>query len=173
MLELRSLIGKLQSPSFQAVATIAQCAGHGMVVDRHQSIRFPTGTMQIWEFVPRLAPLDRAPYIVAVFIQQGKLDSWIPSEIPEFKGTVEHYTQLSKETWAKAKASQVQDQKTAESASPPESAAVPACPTRSTVAAPPKAVVLPGRTGIRMISDPHGKPLTIGGRPVTFAASGR
>ena len=171
MLELRSLIGKLQSPSFQAVATIAQCAGHGMVVDRHQSIRFPTGTMQIWEFVPRLAPLDRAPYIVAVFIQQGKLDSWIPSEIPEFEGTVAHYTQLSKETWAKAKALQAQDQNPPKPVESPESA--PATGSMRTVAAPPKTVTLPGMAGIRMISDPHGKPLTIGGRPVTFAASGR
>ena len=173
MLQLRGLIDKLESPSFQMVAAIALCAGSGMAVERHRSIRFPTSTMQIWEFVPKVAPFDRKPFVVAVLICKGKLESWVPSEMQDFKASFDHYTQLSKETWAKAKASQVQDQKAAESASPPESAAVPACSTRSTVAAPPKTVTLPGMAGIRMISDPHGKPLTIGGRPVTFAASGR
>ena len=56
-MELRSLIGKLQSPSFRTVVAIAQHAGPGMLVERRTSIRFPVGTVQVWEFIPRLPPL--------------------------------------------------------------------------------------------------------------------
>ena len=172
MLQLRGLIDKLESPSFQMVAAIALCAGSGMAVERHRSIRFPTSTMQIWEFVPKVAPFDRKPFVVAVLICKGKLESWVPSEMQDFKASFDHYTKLSKETWAKAKALQAQDQNPPKPVESPESA--PATGSMRTVAAPPKTVTLPGMAGIRMISDPHhGKPLTIGGRPVTVAASGR
>ena len=52
-MELRSLIGKLQSPSFQTVVAIAQHAGPGMAVERLKSIRFPVGTVQVWETDPQ------------------------------------------------------------------------------------------------------------------------
>ena len=78
MMKLRSLIGKLQSPSFQTVVAIAQHAGPGMAVERLKSIRFPVGTVQVWELIPKLPPLDREPCVMTVLIRQHRLASWAP-----------------------------------------------------------------------------------------------
>ncbi|MEZ5581123.1 MAG: hypothetical protein R3F40_17985 [Candidatus Competibacteraceae bacterium] len=60
-MELRSLIGKLQSPSFRTVVAIAQHAGPGMTVERLKSIRFPVGTVQVWELKSPLWRRDCSP----------------------------------------------------------------------------------------------------------------
>ncbi len=153
-MQLRTLIGKLQSPSFQTVAAIAGHAGPGMAVDRFQSIRFPAGTVQVWEFTPALPPLDRPPVVVAVLVVKGRLESWSPAAVDRYDGAVDHYRQLAETTWAKAKA---------EGASaPPAVALVPA-----------NAIVLPALPpGVRMtLPTTDGQPPRLGGQPVRWAAT--
>ncbi len=153
MMTLRSLIGKLQSPSFQTVAAIAQHAGPGMVVERLKAIRFPVGTVQVWEFVPKLPPLDRGPCVITVLIRKRKLESWAPSAVDDFDGSITHFSKLAEATWEQARALAA-DRKT-----PPVSPA----PTRI--------VTIPGLpAGVRITTT--GRPLTLGGQPVTVAAAG-
>lgn len=147
-MELRSLIGKLQSPAFQAVAGIARHAGGGMTVARFQSIRFPTGTCQVWEFAPALPPLDRPPVVVAVFLRKRKIELWTPVDRP-YDEAVAHYTDLALEC---------QKQARARSGSPPAPAE----------RAPATAIVLPGMpAGVRVTLPP-----TPGGKPMRWAMAG-
>ena len=150
-MELRSLLGKLQSPSLQAVVAMAQYAGPGMVVARLQSIRFPVGTVHIWELIPQLPPLDREPCVMTVLTGQHRLESWAPSVVQDFEGSIAHFSRLAEATWAKARALAM-DQET-----PP---ALPASP------APTRTVVIPGLpAGVRITTT--GRPLILGGQPVT------
>lgn len=145
-MELRSLLGKLQSPSLQAVVAIAQYAGPGMVVARLKSIRFPVGTVHIWELIPQLPPLDREPCVMTVLTGQHRLESWAPSVVQDFEGAITHFTRLAEATWAKARALAM-DQETPSPA-----------PTRT--------VVIPGLpAGVRITTT--GRPLILGGQPVT------
>ena len=155
---LRSLIGKLQSPSFQTVAAIARHAGPGMVVERLKSIRFPVGTVQVWEFVPKLPPLDRGPCVITVLIRKRKLESWAPSAVDDFDGSITHFGKLAEATWEKARALAA-DRKT-----PLASPASPASP------APTRTVTIPGLpAGVRITTT--GRPLTLGGQPVAVTAA--
>ena len=159
-MELRSLIGKLQSPSFRTVVAIAPHAGPGLVVERRTSIRFPVGTVQVWEFIPRLPPLDRKPCVVTVLTRQHQIVSWAPSplEAEDYGPAVVHFTRLAAETWEKARALAANRQ------TPPASPA-PASP------APAQTWVIPGLpAGVRITTT--GRPLTVGGRPVTVTATG-
>ena len=69
------------SPSFQAVLDIAQHAGRGMTVARFETIRFPTGTVQVWELTPH-APASAhdaaAALVVAVFLKGRGINGWKP-----------------------------------------------------------------------------------------------
>ena len=145
---LRSLIGKLQSPAFRTVAEIARHAGSGMTVARYQSIRFPTGACQVWEFTPVLPPLDRPPVVVAVFVRRGRLETWTPVADRDYEAALRHYAELARDC-------------------PPGATAPPA-------AAPaPISLVVPGLPpGVRIAAPANGKPLAIGGKPVAFAAAG-
>ena len=159
-MELRSLIGKLQSPSFQTVVAIAQHAGPGMAVERLKSIRFPVGTVQVWELIPKLPPLDRKPCVITVLIRQHRLESWAPSVIQDFEGSITHFTRLAAETWEKARALAT-DRETSPTSPTPVLAASPA-PTRT--------VAIPGLpAGVRITTT--GRPLTLGGQPVTVATA--
>lgn len=159
-MELRSLIGKLQSPSFRTVVAIAQHAGSGMTVERLKSIRFPVGTVQVWEFIPRLPPLDRKPCVVTVLTRKHLIVSWAPSVIQDFEGSITHFTRLAAETWEKARALAT-DRETSPTSPTPVSAASPA-PTRI--------VAIPGLpAGVRITTT--GRPLTLGGQPVTVATA--
>ena len=159
-MELRSLIGKLQSPSFQTVVAIANHAGPGMAVERLKSIRFPVGTVQVWEFVPKLPPLDRDPVVVAVLTRKHKIVSWAPSplEAEDYDPAVAHFTRLAAATWEKAHAL------AADRRTPPASPA-PASP------APTRTLVLPGPPPGLRITTATGCPLTLGGQPVTVTAA--
>ena len=140
---LRSLIGKLQSPAFRTVAEIARHAGSGMTVARYQSIRFPTGTCQVWEFTPVLPPLDRPPVVVAVLVRRGRLETWTPVADRDYEAALRHYAELARDC--------------------PPGAAAP----------PPISLVVPGLPpGVRIAAPANGKPLAIGGKPVAFAAAG-
>lgn len=96
-MQLRSLIGKLQSPSFKAMAEMAQHAGDEMIVTRTESVRFPTGTVQVWEFTPYRKTDDRPPVVVAVSIKQKKLERWKPLD-QDFEAAIAHYTRLADQT---------------------------------------------------------------------------
>ena len=117
-----------------------------MTVARFQSLRFPTGTCQVWEFTPARPPLDRPPVVVAVFLRRGQLEAWTPVAEPGFDAAVRRYTELARQCLPPG-------------ARPPAAAAT----TPLVLAAPP---------GVRIVAPAHGKPLTIGGQPVTFAATG-
>ena len=146
-MQLKQWIGKLQSPSFQAVAAIAQYAGGGMTVARFHSIRFPTGTVQVWEFTPALPPLDRPPVVVAVFLRRGRPETWTPVADRDYDAALRHYGAFADECRQRARGQAV-------------------APKPSTT------LVVPGLPpGVR-ITLPGGQPLTIGGRPVAFAAAG-
>lgn len=153
-MQLRSLIGKLQSPAFQAVAGIAQHAGGGMTVARHQSIRFPTGTCQVWEFTPALPPLDRPPVVVAVFLRKRKLELWTPVD-RSYDEAVAHYTAKAQECERRALEASVQP------------AGPPAQPS------PLKVITLPPPPqGLRVtLLAAGGQPLALGGKPVVFAGA--
>lgn len=153
-MNLRSLIGKLQSPSFQTVVAIADYAGSGMVVERHQSIRVPAGTVQVWEFIPQFPPLDREPKVVAVLICKHRLQTWTPLDL-QFAEAVAYYEQQAEATWAKARA---------------ESADAGSVNGGPTPPAPTPTLVLPSLpAGLRITST--GRPLTLGGKPVVVAVA--
>ncbi len=157
-MELRSLIEKLQSPSLQTVVAIAQYAGPGMVVARLKSIRFPVGTVHVWELIPLLPPLDREPCVIAVLICQHRLESWAPSVVEDFEGSITHFTRLAEATWAKARALAM-DQEI------PSAPPAPPAPPAST-----RIVVIPGLpAGVRITTT--GRPLTLGGQPVTVTTA--
>ena len=144
---LRSLIGKLQSPAFRTVAEIARHAGSGMTVARFQSLRFPTGACQVWEFKPALPPLDRPPVVVAVFLRRGRPETWTPVADRDYEGALRHYAGLA-------------------------AATRPAPVTAPPAAASATPLVLPLPRGVRIAAPANGKPLTIGGQPVAVAAAG-
>ena len=151
-MHFESLIGQLQSPAFRTVAEIARHAGNGMTVARFQSLRFPTGACQVWEFTPALPPLDRPPVVVAVFLRQGRPETWTPVADRDYEGALRHYAGLA-------------------SANPTSVAAPAAVPARATPA--PIPLVVPGLPpGVRIVAPASGKPLTIGGKPVAVAAAG-
>ena len=149
---LGHFIDKLQSPAVRTVAEIARYAGSGMTVARFQSLRFPTGVCQVWEFTPALPPLDRPPVVVAVFLRRGRPETWTPVADPDYEGALRHYAGLAR-------------------ADPAPVAAPAAAPARATPV--PTPLVVPGLPpGVRIVAPAHGKPLTLGGQPVTFAATG-
>ncbi len=137
------------SPAFRTVTEIAQYAGSGMTVARFQSLRFPTGACQVWEFTPALPPLDRPPVVVAVFLRRGRPETWTPVADRDYEAALRHYTGL------------------AAAPCPVPAAAPPVAPPA------PIPLVVPGLpAGVRITPPANGKPLTIGGQPVVFAAAG-
>ena len=149
---LERFIGPHGSPAFRIVTEIARHAGSGMTVARFQSIRFPTGTCQVWEFQPALPPLDRPPVVVAVFLRRGRPETWTPVADPDYEGALRHYAGLA-------------------SADPAPVAAPAAAP--AVVPPAPMPLVVPGLPpGVRIVAPMHGKPLTIGGQPVAVTAPG-
>ena len=138
------------SPAFRTVTEIARHAGSGMTVARFQSLRFPTGACQVWEFTPALPPLDRPPVVVAVFLRQGRPETWTPVADRDYEAALRHYAGL-----AAARPAPV-------AATPP-----PVAPPA------PIPLVVPGLPpGVRIAAPAGGKPLVIGGRPVAVAAAG-
>ncbi|MCB1713685.1 MAG: hypothetical protein KDK04_00335 [Candidatus Competibacteraceae bacterium] len=89
-MKLRHLIGRLQSPSCHAVVEIIEVAGQGRSLVRHQSIRFPTGTTQVWEFQAARPPLQGEPVVIAVFFQGKQIKSWQRLE-KTFEQALQHY----------------------------------------------------------------------------------
>ncbi|TVR58918.1 MAG: hypothetical protein EA420_16495 [Candidatus Competibacteraceae bacterium] len=85
------------SPAFQAVMEIARHAGGEMTVARHQSFRFPAGTVQVWEFRPHrpLAAAARPPVTVAVLIRPRGIADWTPLTW-DFDGAIQHYAALAR-----------------------------------------------------------------------------
>ena len=140
------------SPAFRTVTEIARHAGSGMTVARFQSIRFPTGACQVWEFKPALPPLDRPPVVVAVFLRRGRPETWTPVADRDYEGALRHYAGLA-------------------SADPAPVAAPAAAP--AVVPPAPMPLVVPGLPpGVRIVAPMHGKPFTIGGQPVAVTAPG-
>ena len=135
------------TPSFKVVTEIARHAGNGMTVARFQSLRFPTGACQVWEFTPALPPLDRPPVVVAVFLRQGRPETWTPVADRDYEGALRHYAGLA-------------------------AATRPAPVTAPPAAASATPLVLPLPRGVRIAAPASGKPLTIGGKPVAVAAAG-
>ena len=136
------------TPSFKVVTEIARHAGNGMTVARFLSLRFPTGACQVWEFTPALPPLDRPPVVVAVFLRQGRPETWTPVADRDYEGALRHYAGL---------------------------AATRPAPVTAPAMAPPAPIplVVPGLPqGVRIVAPAGGKPLTIGGKPVAVAAAG-
>ena len=137
------------TPSFKVVTEIARHAGPGMTVARFQSLRFPTGACQVWEFQPALPPLDRPPVVVAVFLRQGRPETWTPVADRDYEAALRHYAGLA--------------------------AATRPAPVTAPAMAPPAPIplVVPGLPpGIRIAAPARGQPLTIGGQPVAVAAAG-
>jgi len=147
-MSLERFIGPRLSPAFRIVMEIARHAGSGMTVTRFQSLQFPTGACQVWEFKPALPPLDRPPVVVAVFFRRGRPETWTPVAEPGFDAAVRHYTELA--------------------------VAHPAPVTPPPVAPPaPIPLVVPARPpGIRITAPVNGQPLTLGGPPVAVTAPG-
>ena len=136
------------SPAFRTVTEIARHAGSGMTVARFQSLRFPTGACQVWEFTPALPPLDRPPVVVAVFLRQGRPETWTPVADRDYEAALRHYAGLASADLAPVAAP----------------AMVPPAPMP---------LVVPGLPpGVRIVAPASGKPLTIGGQPVAVAAAG-
>ena len=135
------------TPSFKVVTEIARHAGNGMTVARFQSLRFPTGACQVWEFTPALPPLDRPPVVVAVFLRQGRPETWTPVADRDYEGALRYYAGLA-------------------------AAIRPAPVTAPPAAASATPLVLPLPPGVRIAAPAGGKPLTIGGQPVAVAAAG-
>ena len=136
------------SPAFRTVTEIAQYAGSGMTVARFQSLRFPTGACQVWEFKPALPPLDRPPVVVAVFVRQGQPETWTPVADRDYEAALRHYAGLASADLAPVAAP----------------AMVPPAPMP---------LVVPGLPpGVRIAAPAGGKPLTIGGQPVAVVAAG-
>ena len=91
---MQHLLHHIPSPSFRAVADIAQHAGRGMTVTHFETVRFPTGTVQIWELTPH-APAsahnaDDAALVVAVFLKGRGINGWKPMPAG-FEAAVAHY----------------------------------------------------------------------------------
>ena len=143
---LERFIGPHGSPAFRIVTEIARHAGSGMTVARFQSIRFPTGTCQVWEFQPALPPLDRPPVVVAVFLRRGRPETWTPVAEPGFDAAVRHYTERA--------------------ATRSRPAGAPPAASETT----PRVLPLP--PGARIVAPASGKPLTLGGQPVAVTAAG-
>lgn len=143
---LERLIGPRLSPAFRIVMEIAQHAGSGMTVTRFQSLRFPSGTCQVWEFKPAWPPLDRPPVVVAVFFRRGRPEAWTPVAESGFDTAVRHYTELA--------------------------AVHPAPVTPPAPPAPIRHGMPEGSPGIRLTALVHGEKLTLGGSPVAFTAPG-
>ena len=94
---MQHLLHHIPSPSFRAVADIAQHAGRGMTVARFETVPFPTGKMQVWELTPH-APTsaDHAALVVAVFLKGRGIDRW--KAMPAgFEAAVAHYQRLAAE----------------------------------------------------------------------------
>jgi hypothetical protein len=142
-----SIMQRPLTPSFKVVTEIARHAGNGMTVARFQSLRFPTGACQVWEFTPALPPLDRPPVVVAVFLRQGRPETWTPVADRDYEGALRHYAGLA-------------------------AATRPAPVTAPPAAASATPLVLPLPRGVRIAAPAGGKPLTIGGKPVAVAAAG-
>ena len=84
------------SPSFRAVAEIAQHVGRGMIVARFEGVRFPTGTVQVWELTPH-APAsahDDTALVVAVFLKGRGIDRWTPLD-QGFEVAIAHFQGLA------------------------------------------------------------------------------
>ena len=145
---LERFIGPHGSPAFRIVTEIARHAGSGMTVARFQSIRFPTGTCQVWEFQPALPPLDRPPVVGAVFLRRGRPGTRTPGAGPGYE------------------------------AAPPVRPSTERAAPRPRPAAPPPAAsvttprVFPLPPGARIVAPASGKPLTLGGQPVAVTAAG-
>jgi len=80
------------SPSFRAVLEIAEYAGHGVTVARFEGVRFPTGTVQVWELTPH-APTptdDDAALVIAVFLKGHGIQNWKPMPAG-FEAAAAHY----------------------------------------------------------------------------------
>jgi len=135
------------SPAFRTVTEIAQYAGSGMTVARFQSLRFPTGACQVWEFKPALPPLDRPPVVVAVFVRQGQPETWTPVADRDYEAALRHYAGLA-------------------AATRPAPAAAPPAASVTT----PRVLPLP--PGVRIVAPAHGQPLTLGGPSVAVTATG-
>ena len=90
---MQHLLHHIPSPSFRAVADIAQHAGRGMTVTHFETVRFPTGTVQIWELTPH-APASAhdaaAALVVAVFLKGRGINGWKPMPAG-FEAAVAHY----------------------------------------------------------------------------------
>jgi hypothetical protein len=142
-----SIMQRPLTPSFKVVTEIARHAGNGMTVARFQSLRFPTGACQVWEFTPALPPLDRPPVVVAVFLRQGRPETWTPVADRDYEGALRHYAGLA-------------------------AATRPAPVTAPPAAASATPLVLPLPRGVRIAAPAGGKPLAIGGQPVAVAAAG-
>jgi hypothetical protein len=142
-----SIMQRPLTPSFKVVTEIARHAGNGMTVARFQSLRFPTGACQVWEFTPALPPLDRPPVVVAVFLRQGRPETWTPVADRDYEGALRHYAGLA-------------------------AATRPAPVTAPPAAASATPLVLPLPPGVRIAAPAGGKPLTIGGQPVAVAVAG-
>ena len=92
---MQHLVHHVPSPSFRAVAEIAAHAGRGMTVARCDTIRFPTGSVQVWELMPHLSASthdadDTAALVVAVFLKGRGIDRWKPMPAG-FEAAVAHY----------------------------------------------------------------------------------
>jgi len=81
------------SPSFRAVLEIAEYAGHGVTVARFETVRFPTGAMQVWELTPHTpasAHDAAAALVIAVFLKGRGIDRWKPMPAG-FEAAAAHY----------------------------------------------------------------------------------
>ena len=93
---MQHLVHHVPSPSFRAVAEIAAHAGRGMTVTRFETIRFPTGTVQVWALTPHTpasthdAADTAAALVVAVFLKGRGIDGWKPMPAG-FEAAVAHY----------------------------------------------------------------------------------
>lgn len=98
-MQMRSLIGRLQSPNFRAVAEIAR-AQSGAVLTRHQTVRFPpAGSVQLWAFGPYRDPHEpdaerAAESVVAVLFRNRTIESWKTLDM-DFDQAVVHYQRLA------------------------------------------------------------------------------
>jgi len=97
---MQHLVHHVPSPSFRAVAEIAAHAGRGMTVTRFETVRFPTGTVQVWALTPHTpasthdAADTAAALVVAVFLKGRGIDGWTPMPA-DFEAAVAHYRRLA------------------------------------------------------------------------------
>lgn len=94
-MQMRSLIGRLQSPNFRVVAEIARTRS-GAVLTRHRTVRFPpAGSVQLWAFGPYRDPREpdaqrAAESVVAVLFRNRTIESWKTLDM-DFDQAVAHY----------------------------------------------------------------------------------